>query len=283
MTLQERERSFESPKDGTCKHGNPRESCPVCQELKYENIAEARSIFLDEIPHLIRSSMENRPLKDIFQAYLQILNLEPNFEKFLNSFLLKILPPEKRRSLPSSIEKLKQNPEIQEAYKEFLFAKLPKAILERKREIKKLDDIALLPLEEIEELIQKREGDGYKKILGLHFTNTKVENQPLLGGSKETYLDKEGNVKDYTGVMYSTDPNQVWAKRGRYLYFLEGSTTDTLVDPERGWRLRSAPTFSAVKGELSRKGFSPEEWLGVIEADDRLIEALGIKTISDLS
>ena len=104
-----------------------------------------------------------------------------------------------------------------EEKKERLLSRLPIELQERWEEAS---------LEEIENIIQKREGLGYKKRTGFHVSPVDLP----IGSDLKPSAISEGKV------FYTDNIEHLYGKHaGGILYIIEGTEVDELVDKRLGW------------------------------------------------
>jgi len=105
--------------------------------------------------------------------------------------------------------------EINDDLKEVLLKQLPVELRSRWEEAS---------VDQIQGVINERKDLGFETIIGYHCTNDDLEkNDFLLPG-------------DDNKVHYATDIKNLYGKKGKFLYILEGSSNDLDSDSGLGWK-----------------------------------------------
>ena len=79
-------------------------------------------------------------------------------------------------------------------------------------------------LEEIQEVVRKREALGYKKIIGYHVSDKDIP-------------EGMGLMPQNGVIEYSDNLQNLYGRHGGgFIYVIEGSANDIVTDPDLGWR-----------------------------------------------
>jgi hypothetical protein len=98
-------------------------------------------------------------------------------------------------------------------------------------------------LAKINDIIEKRKEKGYETIKGFHTSDIEINGQELNGD-----------------VFYTTNLSNLYGKKAKWLYIIDGANDDQIVDEQLGWR---------------RTNGHPRKILAKIRLNDKVAEKLG--------
>jgi len=131
-------------------------------------------------------------------------------------------------------------PEIVESVRKTLLRQLPNELQKRWKDADP---------QKIMEIIDARKETGFETLTGYHTSDIDLNvGEYIRPGSDKT-------------IHYTTSADNLYSKKAKYLYLVEGSNNDIVNDENLGWRQSHAPLkildkIELTEGSLEKKGAS---------------------------